>query len=157
MAESVPLEADVPLREAFAAYVRARDWDDPVRIAWQIAERARVAADVSSVNLEASERRLAQARADVSQVQKLPPPNHGEGADRSRQWHRASASLREAVVEYAALQAIANECARVARVRIMEFVHVRDTSPYVAALWREYVKVGGCDPMADFVRKPPTD
>ena len=130
------------LSEATAAYVRARDWDDAVHLAWRAAVAAVRAADGARATLAGATVRLRAARDAVAAVQALPPPQRGEGAHRSRRWHEASAALRDATVAHALADESAEGTARLERLRVMEFDHARDDSPYVAALWRECIRLG---------------
>ena len=130
------------LAEGTAAYARARDWDDVVHRAWRAAVAAVRAADGARATLAGATVRLRAARDAVAALQTLPPPQRGEGAHRSRLWHEASAALREATVSHASVNEAAATAERTERLRVMEFEHARDDSPYVAALWRECIRLG---------------
>jgi hypothetical protein len=66
----------------------------------------------------------------------------GEGATRARQWHQASATLREATATKSVLERTCGECERVQADSVAEFERIREDTPYVAALWRECIRLG---------------
>ena len=140
---------------ATAAFVRARDWDDNVCRAWRAAVAAVHAADAARAALAEASVKLASARGAAAAIQALSPPRRGEGAHRARQWHEASAALRDATVGLNDLTGRAEASARAERLRVMEFEHARDDSPYVAALWRECIRLGAIPNVAQRCREEP--
>ena len=145
------------IAEATAAYARARDWDDSVHLAWRAAVTAVRAADAARDTLAKAAARLREARDAVATVQALPPPQRGEGAHRARRWHEASGALRDATVSYASVNETVEAAVRLERLRVMEFDHVRDDNPYVAALWRECIRLGANPETVDNCREEVVD
>lgn len=127
------------LDDAIVAYVRARDWENDVRVAWLRAIKSVDEADRAREERRRAVERLAEARAHVLRVQSQP---RMKGAGAARAWHEASGALREATVWHAASQLIVSELERAERRYVYEFERTRDDNPFVAALWRECVRRG---------------
>jgi hypothetical protein len=134
------------LSASLAAFVRAREWDDPVRVAW-------LAVSVADNQLRDAQRALAaisleleQARQALLDLQGLKPTPDAHGTNSTQVWYRAAATLRVASVSHAETLRAAQQGERALRLAWSKYTTARDNSPYIAALWRACVALGAREP-----------
>ena len=134
------------LSASLAAFVRAREWDDPVRVAW-------LAVSVADNQLRDAQRALAaisleleQARQALLDLQGLKPTPDAHVTNSTQVWYRAAATLRVASVSHAETLRAAQQGERALRLAWSKYTTARDNSPYIAALWRACVALGAREP-----------
>ncbi len=128
------------------AFVRAREWDDAVRVAWLAVSGADNQPRDAPRALAAMSLELERARQALLDLQGPKPTPDSHGTNGTQVWYRAAATLRVASVSHAETLRAAQQGERALRLAWSKYTTARGNRPYIAALWRACVALGAREP-----------